>query len=169
MKARFGISKKLSLAACGLGLVGALALHAQAQESAPEPRSAAPGPAPGPAVDAAEYRLAGTTVIAPGGIVRARLVESREVNVFPQAWPDYVFEKDYAPMPLAEVERSIAERGHLPGMPARAEVLAHGVDVGRMQVLLLEKIEELTLHVIAQDKELQRLRRNNGRLSAGSR
>ncbi|MEM6273522.1 MAG: hypothetical protein AAF998_29220, partial [Bacteroidota bacterium] len=60
--------------------------------------------------------------------------------------------------PLADVESFIAEHGHLPGVPSAAEVEANGVDVGETQALLLEKIEELTLHLIKLEKENESLK-----------
>ena len=64
-----------------------------------------------------------------------------------------MFEKGYCLAPLSEVERHIAAHGRLPGMPSASEVAANGVDVGETQALLLEKIEELTLHLIRLEKE----------------
>jgi hypothetical protein len=69
-------------------------------------------------------------------------------------WADYVFENDYKLMPLQEVEAFIQKNKHLPGV-ASAEVLAkEGLDLGQMQAKHMEKIEELTLYVIDQNKKL---------------
>ena len=68
--------------------------------------------------------------------------------------PDYVFEPGYKLKTLAEVDQFIAENGHLPGVPSAADVAATGLDMTRMQLAQLEKIEELTLHSISQDKQL---------------
>ena len=73
-------------------------------------------------------------------------------------WPDYVFEKDYDLMPLDEVERSIEKNGHLPGIPSAEVVEEEGIDVGEMQRLMMEKIEELTLYVIDLKKENDELK-----------
>ncbi|PTS92776.1 hypothetical protein DBR11_26330 [Pedobacter sp. HMWF019] len=70
------------------------------------------------------------------------------------AWPDYVFSKDYTPPSLKEMEKHIKEKGHLLGIPSAAEVKNNGIDLGEMNARLLQKIEELTLHLIAQDKKL---------------
>jgi len=80
-------------------------------------------------------------------------VEAKEVIV-QTGWSDYVFDKGYYLAPLSEVERTIKEQQHLPGMPSAKEVAAHGVSVGDMQAKLLAKIEELTLHQIAQEKRM---------------
>jgi hypothetical protein len=73
-------------------------------------------------------------------------------------WPDYVFEKDYDLMSLDEVERSIEKNGHLPGIPSAEVVEEEGIDVGEMQRLMMEKIEELTLYVIDLKKENDELK-----------
>ncbi|MDD9720228.1 hypothetical protein PVW51_05960 [Sulfitobacter sp. PR48] len=83
-------------------------------------------------------------------IVTGKLVvNNTEMNV-----PDYVFEPGYKLKTLAEVDQFIAENGHLPGVPSAADVAATGLDMTRMQLAQLEKIEELTLHSISQDKQL---------------
>jgi hypothetical protein len=67
-------------------------------------------------------------------------------------WSDYVFAKDYKLASLSEVEQHIQQQGHLPGVPSATEVAEKGVSVGDMQAVLLAKVEELTLHLIAQEK-----------------
>ncbi|MCF8245256.1 MAG: hypothetical protein K9J37_12750 [Saprospiraceae bacterium] len=74
-------------------------------------------------------------------------------------WPDYVFQKDYTLLPLNELEKSIQQNGHLPGIPSAAIVKADGIAVGDMQRRLLEKVEELTLYMIQMKKENDELRR----------
>lgn len=71
-------------------------------------------------------------------------------------WADYVFKPQYALAPLSDVEAHIKEKGHLPGIPSEAEVkAAGGVEIGDMQVRLLGKVEELTLHLIAMEKQIK--------------
>ncbi|WP_276090973.1 hypothetical protein [Pedobacter sp. JY14-1] len=72
-------------------------------------------------------------------------------------WPDFVFAKDYALPSLSETETHIKEKGHLPGIPSAAEVKENGIELGEMNKKLLEKIEELTLHLIRIDKENAKL------------
>ncbi|MES2765448.1 MAG: hypothetical protein V4642_06260 [Bacteroidota bacterium] len=67
-------------------------------------------------------------------------------------WPDYVFKSDYKLAPLSEIEQHIKQTGHLPGIPSEAEVAEKGVNVGELQAKLLQKIEELTLYSIEQQK-----------------
>lgn len=73
-------------------------------------------------------------------------------------WADFVFNSDYKLRSLEEVEAHIEEYKHLPEIPSEAEVKANGVSLGEMQSKLLQKIEELTLYVIKQDKEIQELK-----------
>ncbi len=80
---------------------------------------------------------------------------TEEVRVeLSDTWPDYVFEKDYQLPSLEEIKKHIEEKGHLPNMPSAKEVEANGIELGEMNRLLLEKIEELTLHVIFLKKEI---------------
>ena len=70
------------------------------------------------------------------------------------AWPDYVFTNEYQLPTLQEVEKQIQENGHLENIPSACEVQENGIEVGEMNRLLLEKIEELTLYTIDQQKQL---------------
>ena len=72
-------------------------------------------------------------------------------------WPDYVFENDYRLMPLSQLEKFISQQKHLPDIPSASQVKKEGFDVGDMNRRLLEKIEELTLYIIGQDKKLNSL------------
>lgn len=87
-------------------------------------------------------------------------IRSREVKVDNDNWADYVFFKDYKLPTLQEVEQHIQEKGHLINIPSAAEVEANGIELGEMNKLLLEKIEELTLYVIEQEKRIQSLEDN---------
>jgi len=69
-----------------------------------------------------------------------------------QTYADYVFKPGYKLEPLSDVEASIKKDGHLPGIPSEADAKAHGIDLASMQVKLLQKIEELTLHQIDEEK-----------------
>jgi hypothetical protein len=73
-------------------------------------------------------------------------------------WADYVFEDNYYLKPLNEVEHFIEENGHLPNIPSEKNVLENGIELGEMNKLLLEKIEELTLYLIKQNKEIKDLK-----------
>ncbi|QLG46776.1 fibronectin type III domain-containing protein [Costertonia aggregata] len=97
----------------------------------------------------------GTWKLAVNGNVRAK-----EVKV-ETGWSDYVFYKDYPLPTLEEVEKHIKEKGHLINIPSAKEVEQNGIRLGEMNKLLLEKIEELTLYVISQKKELKTQREIN--------
>lgn len=73
-------------------------------------------------------------------------------------WPDYVFDSEYTLTPLAQLEEQIQTLGHLPGIPSAEVVERDGILLGDMQKMLLEKIEELTLHIIALEKEVHALK-----------
>ncbi len=72
--------------------------------------------------------------------------------------PDYVFKEDYDLKPLEEVQNYIEEHGHLPNIPSATEMEENGIQLGEMNMKLLEKIEELTLYVIQVKNENDRLR-----------
>ncbi len=71
-------------------------------------------------------------------------------------WSDYVFADDYKLMPLNDVEEFITKNKHLPDVPSAEAVVKDGIDIAQMDAKLLQKIEELTLYVIEQQKHIQR-------------
>jgi hypothetical protein len=80
----------------------------------------------------------------------------QEVCVSPAAdWCDYVFEKDYKLMPLTELGKYVKANKHLPEIPTTAEVEKNGVNIGDMNVLLLKKMEEMTLYVLQLEERLK--------------
>nr|WP_298793781.1 fibronectin type III domain-containing protein [uncultured Allomuricauda sp.] len=81
-------------------------------------------------------------------------IRTREIRVDQDTWPDYVFEEGYDLPTLEEIQKHIEEKGHLPNIPSAKEVKVNGFELGEMDKLLLEKIEELTLHTIEQQKLL---------------
>ncbi|MEO0555937.1 MAG: hypothetical protein AAF149_22235 [Bacteroidota bacterium] len=80
---------------------------------------------------------------------------------------DYVFEEDYKLKSLDEVETFINQNKHLSGIPSAAEMQAQGMSVGELNTKLLEKIEELTLHTINQQKEIEQLKAEKASLQEG--
>jgi hypothetical protein len=86
-------------------------------------------------------------VITPDGKVQ---VNGQNLNV-----PDYVFEDDYALMPLEELRSFIDENGHLPGIPSADQVNAEGHDLAGSDMAHLRKIEELTLYTLQQQEQLR--------------
>lgn len=85
-------------------------------------------------------------------------IRTREVRVDQDTWPDYVFKEDYNLPNLKEIQKHIQEKGHLPNIPSAKEVEANGVELGEMNRLLLEKIEELMLYTIQQQEEIEKLK-----------
>jgi hypothetical protein len=79
-------------------------------------------------------------------------------------WPDFVFARSYSLPTLEQVERHIEEKGHLMGIPSAAEVKADGIDLGDMNARLLQKIEELTLYILEQDKRMRDIEESNRQL-----
>jgi len=71
--------------------------------------------------------------------------------------PDYVFEPDYDLRTLKETKEYIIENKHLPEVPSAAEFEKSGIDLGDMNMRLLKKIEELTLHLIEQNERVEKL------------
>ncbi len=69
-------------------------------------------------------------------------------------WFDNVFEPDYKIMPIKDLETYITTYKHLPDIPTTSDVLNNGLDLGKMNGLLLKKVEELTLYMIDMKKQL---------------
>lgn len=88
--------------------------------------------------------------------------------------PDYVFENyfsgasdlkpEYTFPTLQEVASYVEEQHHLPGIPSAKELEADGISLKEMNLLLLQKIEELTLYTIEQQKEIEALKEKMAKL-----
>ncbi|RDY60772.1 tail fiber protein [Flagellimonas nanhaiensis] len=72
--------------------------------------------------------------------------------------PDYVFKEGYDLKSLEELQNFIWEHGHLPNIPSAQEMESNGIDLGEMNMKLLEKIEELTLYILQIKSENQHLK-----------
>jgi hypothetical protein len=81
-------------------------------------------------------------------------IGAREIKVQTTGWSDFVFKKEYNLPTLEEVEKHIAEKGHLENIPSEEEVLKNGINLGEMNAKLLQKIEELTLYMIEMKKDI---------------
>jgi hypothetical protein len=79
-------------------------------------------------------------------------IGARRIKVLQAGWADFVFQPDYHLPPLQEVENYINTNKHLSGIPTTEEVKKDGIDLGEMNKILLEKVEELTLYLIEQNK-----------------
>jgi hypothetical protein len=72
-----------------------------------------------------------------------------------EEFPDYVFEPGYNLMPLNELQTYIKKHQKLPNMPTAEEVTKNGMDLGEMNRLLVEKVEELTLYILEMEQRLK--------------
>ncbi|MGM0479772.1 MAG: hypothetical protein ACQERC_11165, partial [Bacteroidota bacterium] len=82
------------------------------------------------------------------------LLRAREIKVDEETWADYVFEEDYALMPLNKVKAFIKEKGRFPNVPSAEEIENDGVNLGKTARITMEKVEELTLYVIDQQEQI---------------
>ncbi len=89
-----------------------------------------------------------------GGILTEKVRVATNGTTF---WADFVFDKDYKLRPLSEVESYIKANNHLPEIPSTSDVRTNGIDLAETQALLLQKVEELTLYVIEQNKKIAKL------------
>ncbi|WP_461630279.1 hypothetical protein [Labilibaculum euxinus] len=87
-------------------------------------------------------------------------IRATEIKVEAQT-ADFVFEDAYQLKPLAEVEQFIQTNNHLPDIPSAKEMKEDGVGLAEMNKLLLQKVEELTLYLILQDKRFKELEIEN--------
>ncbi|MEP5340002.1 MAG: hypothetical protein ABJL44_07350 [Algibacter sp.] len=96
--------------------------------------------------------------------VKGRII-TEEVKVATYAnWSDFVFAKDYNLPTLKEVEQHIKEKGHLENIPNAEAVKKDGFFLGEMDAKLLQKIEELTLYIINQEKRIETIEAKNEKL-----
>lgn len=92
-------------------------------------------------------------------------IRTEQIKVdFKQSWPDYVFEKEYQVPSLEETKSYVEQHKHLPGVPSAAEVNQNGINLGQMDAILLQKLEEMTLQMIALNERLKKLEEENARL-----
>lgn len=94
----------------------------------------------------------------------AGVISSKKVKVTQIGWPDFVFHPAYQLPDLLQVESYIRQHRHLPGIIPAADIEKEGLDLGDNQAAMLQKIEELMLYVIQQNKEIQELKETNQKL-----
>ncbi|MDW3197035.1 MAG: hypothetical protein R8G66_31950 [Cytophagales bacterium] len=82
-------------------------------------------------------------------------INAEEIILEDVAGADFVFEEDYDLRSLEETEQFIQANKHLPEIPSAAEMAEEGLEIKEMNILLLQKVEELTLHLIEQNKQNQ--------------
>ncbi|MCL2246003.1 MAG: hypothetical protein FWC10_02700 [Lentimicrobiaceae bacterium] len=85
-------------------------------------------------------------------------IKTQEVEVTLSGWPDFVFEDNYPLMSLPETEQFIKANKHLPNVPSAAAVEANGVNLGEMNAILIQKVEELTLYILDLQKQINELK-----------
>jgi hypothetical protein len=86
-------------------------------------------------------------------------IRAREILVDFDNIPDYVFKTGYNLMPLKELEQFIFKNNHLPKIKSEEEYKqTKGLGLGELNLKLLEKVEELTLYLIQQQKEINELK-----------
>ncbi|MDH6252223.1 hypothetical protein M2347_001950 [Chryseobacterium sp. H1D6B] len=90
--------------------------------------------------------------------------EAKEIKVTLTPTADFVFEENYSLPKLEEIEKHIKEKKHLPEIASAKEMEKEGVNVGEFQIKLLQKIEELTLYTIEQNKQLKKVQKDNEKL-----
>lgn len=82
-------------------------------------------------------------------------VHAKSVTVDIDNWPDFVFEKEYALPSLSALKAYVDQNHHLPEIPSKQEIADKGLELGEMNKLLIKKVEELTLYVIEQHKQIE--------------
>ena len=95
------------------------------------------------------------------GDVKTKKIYAESVEVRPDVWADYVFDEDYILMNLIDVSKYIEINKHLPNVPSEDVIKKSGYDLNEMDVILLQKIEELTLYIIKQQQEIEKLKALN--------
>jgi len=83
----------------------------------------------------------------------------RDLEVTLNNWWDEVFNSDYSLMKITDLQKYISENGHLPGIPAESEVVGQTMSVQEMNLMLLKKVEELSLYVIELQKQINELKK----------
>ncbi|MCY7293751.1 MAG: hypothetical protein LH615_16360, partial [Ferruginibacter sp.] len=94
-------------------------------------------------------------------------IGAREIKVSIQnPWPDYVFDKSYKVQSLESLEKYLIKHKHLPNIPSAEELKKEecGLDLAEMQSKQMEKIEEIYLHLIEMNKEIESLKKENKEL-----
>ncbi|KAB5483643.1 hypothetical protein [Flagellimonas hadalis] len=105
-------------------------------------------------INLAEGKLGiGTTTFGSHKLAVEGSIGAREIKVEASGWSDFVFAKDYEIPTLEELEAYILQNQHLPDIPNETEIIENGVNLGEMNAKLLQKIEELTLYLIEQNKQ----------------
>lgn len=95
-----------------------------------------------------------------GNIMAKELIITKSFEEYGLDWPDFVFNKDYDLMSLKELENFINTNNHLPNVPSASEIDTDGMNVMKMNAILLQKVEELSLYIIDLQKQIDELKDN---------
>ncbi len=117
-------------------------------------------------VNNANLRFDAPQIIVGGGVaangyklsIRGKIICEEMKVQLTGSWPDYVFDANYKRRTLTELGDFIKTNRHLPNIPPAAEIEKGGFDVGDMQKRMMEKIEELTLYILDQQKQIDELK-----------
>ncbi|MDW7694040.1 hypothetical protein R9C00_04745 [Flammeovirgaceae bacterium SG7u.111] len=96
--------------------------------------------------------------------VETGIISEKVKVALKSGWSDFVFDENYALPSLSEVESFIQENNHLQDIPSAKEVEENGINLGEMDAKLLQKIEELMLYTIEQEKKIEGLEQKNSKL-----
>ncbi len=91
--------------------------------------------------------------------VHGKIIAEEVVIQLRNTWPDYVFNKEYKLMPLDILEKFLTANKHLPNIPSEKELKENGISTSDMLNKQMEKIEELTLYIIDQQKQINELKK----------
>jgi hypothetical protein len=91
----------------------------------------------------------------------AGTIRAKEVKVELFSGCDFVFKEDYKLMELKELEQFVKTNQHLPEVAPEKEMVENGVNMKELQMKLLQKIEELTLYTIEQNKKIETIQEQN--------
>jgi hypothetical protein len=86
-------------------------------------------------------------------------IGAREIKVTTNAGADFVFEPGYKLPVLSELEQFVKTNKHLPEIPTAQQMVKEGINLGELNIKLLQKVEELTLHLIEKDKQMNALQK----------
>lgn len=107
----------------------------------------------------AEFRALNSALKEQYGMFVKKGILCEDYSIAPVAsWTDFVFDADYTLRPLNDVEHFISQNNHLPDVPSAQEIAEKGYSQHEMNKVLLQKIEELTLYTIQQQKEIAELK-----------
>lgn len=93
-----------------------------------------------------------------GNVTIAGTLTVRNGQADQATYPDFVFAPDYSLMDLGELSDFVEANRHLPEIPTAETMAREGINMTEMQIKLLQKVEELTIYTIRQQREIEELR-----------